>query len=97
MNNKLFVGSLAWGTTNESLQDFFAQIGNVVSARVVFDRQTGRSKGFGFVEFENEADAQRAMQELEGKELDGRPIRISAANPEEKRERRPDNRGPRRF
>jgi hypothetical protein len=50
MNNKLFVGSLAWETTNESLQDFFAQIGNVVSARVVFDRQTGRSKGFGFVD-----------------------------------------------
>ncbi len=96
MNNKLFVGSLAWGTTNESLQDFFAQVGNVVSARVIFDKQSGRSKGFGFVEFENEADAQRAMQELEGKELDGRPIRISAANPEEKREGRND-RGPRRF
>lgn len=96
MNNKLFVGSLAWKTTNESLKEFFETVGKVVSARVVFDRQTGRSKGFGFVEFENEADAEKAMQELEGKDLDGRPIRISKANPEEKRERSGD-RGERRY
>ena len=93
MSKKLFVGSLAWATNDDSLKNFFSQVGNVESARVIFDRQTGRSKGFGFVEFSTEEEAERAMKELEGKDLDGRPIRISEANAEEKRE----SRGPRRF
>jgi cold-inducible RNA-binding protein len=90
MSKKLFIGSLAWETNDESLKNFFSQVGTVESARVIFDRATGRSKGFGFVEFANEEDAKTAMQELEGKELDGRPIRISEANAQEER-------GPKRF
>lgn len=80
MNKKLFVGSLAWETRDESLKDFFSQIGEVESAKVIIDRATNRSKGFGFVEFVNAEDAAKAMEELEGKELEGRPIRISEAN-----------------
>jgi len=80
MNKKLFVGSLAWETRDESLKAFFEQIGEVESAKVIIDRATNRSKGFGFVEFVNAEDAAKAMEELEGKELEGRPIRISEAN-----------------
>jgi cold-inducible RNA-binding protein len=85
MSKKLFVGSLAWATNDESLKNFFSQVGAVESARVIFDRATGRSKGFGFVEFTNEEDANTAMKELDGKDLDGRPIRISEANAQEER------------
>ncbi len=86
---KLFVGSLAWSTTDDSLRDFFATVGNVVTANVVKDRETGRSRGFGFVEMSTEEEAQRAVQELNGKELDGRAISVNEAKPQEPR----DNRG----
>lgn len=79
--NKLFVGSLAWGTTDESLRDHFAACGNVVSAKVITDRESGRSKGFGFVEFETDAEAAAAIDKLNGSELDGRPIAVSEARP----------------
>ena len=85
MATKLFVGSLAWATTDDSLQQFFSQVGAVASARVITDRATGRSKGFGFVEMANDADAQKAIQELNGKELDGRAIVVNEARPMEPR------------
>lgn len=89
----LFIGSLAYATTDDSLRAFFAQIGPVASARVVTDRDSGRSKGFGFVEFENEEDNQKAIAQLDGKELDGRPISVSVARPKEERPRRDFNGG----
>lgn len=80
MSNKLFVGGLAWGTNEEGLTEAFERYGNVVEAKVITDRDTGRSRGFGFVTFENAGDAAKAMQELDGAELDGRAIRVSEAN-----------------
>jgi len=87
----LFIGSLAYATTDESLKAFFETIGEVTSARVVTDRETGRSKGFGFVEFAEDAHNQKAIDELNGKELDGRPINVSLARPKEDRPRRDFN------
>lgn len=84
----LFIGSLAYATTDDSLKAFFEQIGEVESARVVMDRDSGRSRGFGFVEFKDEANNQKAVDELNGKELDGRAINVSLARPKEDRPRR---------
>ncbi len=83
----LFIGSLAYATTDESLEAFFATIGPVKSARVITDRDTNRSKGFGFVEFEDEANNQKALDELNGKELDGRAINVTVARPREDKPR----------
>lgn len=85
MATKLFVGSLAWATTNDSLKDFFSEAGDVVSANVITDRESGRSKGFGFVEMSSEEEAKKAIDELNGKELDGRPIVVNEARPREDR------------
>lgn len=85
MNNKLFVGSLSWNTTDQMLQDFFAQVGTVTSAKVITDRETNRSRGFGFVEFATPEEAQKAVAELNDKELDGRKIHVSEAKPQENR------------
>jgi RNA recognition motif-containing protein len=85
MANKLFIGSLAWGTTDDSLSDFFASAGTVVSANVIKDRETGRSKGFGFVEMSTDEEAKEAIAKLDGKELDGRPIVVNEARPREER------------
>ena len=84
----LFIGSLAYATTDDTLNAFFAQIGTVTSARVITDRDSGRSKGFGFVEFENDSDNQKAVDQLDGKELDGRAISVGLARPKEDRPRR---------
>lgn len=83
----LFVGSLAYATTDDSLKAHFEQIGPVASARVITDRDTGRSKGFGFVEYQEESDNQKAVDQLNGKELDGRSINVSLAKPKEDRPR----------
>ncbi len=88
MATKLFVGSLSYNTTDDSLQAFFAQAGNVVSAKVIMDRDTNRSKGFGFVEMSTEEEAKAAVAQFDGKELDGRQIAVSEARPQENRERR---------
>lgn len=85
--NKLFVGSLPWSITNDTLKELFAQYGEIVEAIVITDRSTGRSKGFGFVTFKNEADAQKAL-EMSGKEVEGRPIVVNVAKPREDRPRR---------
>lgn len=83
----LFVGSLAYATTDDTLNAFFATIGPVTSARVITDRDSGRSKGFGFVEFEDEENNQKAVDQLDGKELDGRTIAVSIARPREDKPR----------
>jgi RNA-binding proteins (RRM domain) len=83
MQQNLFVGSLAYATTDDSLKEFFETIGEVKSARVVTDRDTNRSRGFGFVEFEDSANNQKAVDELNGKTLDGREITVSIARPKE--------------
>jgi cold-inducible RNA-binding protein len=84
----LFIGSLAYATNDDSLKAFFEAIGPVSSARVITDRDSGRSKGFGFVEFENDDDNQKAVDQLNGKELDGRAINVSLARPKEDRPQR---------
>ena len=89
----LFIGSLAYSTTDDTLKAHFEQIGEVVSARVITDRDSGRSKGFGFVEMANEADNQKAVDQLDGKELDGRAISVGLARPKEDRPRRDFNGG----
>ncbi len=85
MSTKLFVGSLAWATTDDSLQQFFAQAGTVVSASVIRDKMSGRSKGFAFVEYATEEEAKNALDTLNGQELDGRAIVVSEARPREER------------
>lgn len=91
---KLFVGNLSWKVSEQSLRQFFETIGPVASAKVVTDQMTGKSKGFGFVEYENPEDALVAVRELGEKELDGRQIRVSEAQ-ERPRERTFERRGPR--
>ncbi|MFZ2494920.1 MAG: RNA-binding protein [Candidatus Saccharimonadales bacterium] len=85
---KLFVGSLAWATTDDSLQAHFASCGTVASAKVVTDRDSGRSRGFGFVEYENDAEADAAVEKLNNSELDGRTITVNEARPREDKPRR---------
>lgn len=82
---KLFVGSLSYGVNDDQLRDFFAQIGEVVSAKVIMDRDSGRSKGFAFVEMASDEDAKKAIAQLDGKELDGRPVAVNEARPREDR------------
>ena len=91
---KLFVGKLSYDTTNDTLQALFAKYGKVVSAQVIMDRDTNRSKGFGFVEMEDQAAAQAAINALDGNELEGRTIVVNVAKP---REDRPQNIGGRGF
>ena len=84
----LFVGSLAYATTDDSLKAFFEQIGEVERAMVAKERETGRSRGFGFVTFVDEANNQKAVDLLNGKELDGRAITVTVARPREDKPRR---------
>ncbi|CAH9088160.1 unnamed protein product [Cuscuta europaea] len=79
-SSKVFVGGISWNTNDASLQDNFGQYGRVVEARVITDRETGRSRGFGFVTFENAEEASAAIQALDGRLLDGRTIRVNYAN-----------------
>ena len=87
MATKLFVGSLSWNVNDDQLKDFFADAGNVVTATVIMDRETNRSKGFGFVEMSNDDEAKAAIDQLNGKELDGRAVTVSEARPREERPR----------
>lgn len=89
MANKLFVGGLSWDTTDASLNQFFAQAGTVVSASVVTDRYTGKSRGFGFIEMSTDEEAEKAKQTLNGQTLDGRAVAVNDARPQERRD---DNR-----
>ena len=92
MATKLYVGNLSYSTTDDSLRDAFAQAGTVVSATVLTDRMSGRSRGFGFVEME-EADSAKAIEMWNGKELDGRKLRVNEARPMAERPPRRFDRG----
>ena len=81
MNKKLYVGGLSYSTTEAGLKDAFSQAGSVVSAIVIMDKMTGRSKGFGFVEMSTEEEAQAAIDLWNDKELDGRAIKVNEARP----------------
>ena len=85
MGNKLYVGNLAYSVRDESLQTAFGQFGTVTSAKVMMDRETGRSKGFGFVEMGSDAEAQAAVNGMNGQALDGRPLVVNEARPREER------------
>ena len=85
MENKLYVGNLAYSVRDESLHDAFSQFGTVSSAKVMMDRETGRSKGFGFVEMSSPAEAQAAMNAMNGQPLEGRAIVVNEARPREER------------
>jgi RNA recognition motif-containing protein len=84
----IYVGNLPYSTSNDDLQDMFAQFGNVTSANVIQDKFTGRSKGFGFVEMSDNGEAQSAIADLNGKDVDGRPLTVNEARPREDRPRR---------
>ncbi|MFW2389780.1 MAG: RNA recognition motif domain-containing protein [Polyangiales bacterium] len=92
MSKKLFVGGLSWNTNDSELQQAFEACGTVVEAKVITDRETGRSRGFGFVTFEDEQAATRAVEELNNTMLDGRTIRVDKANDRPRNDRRSDNR-----
>lgn len=81
MAKKLYVGSLSYNTTDEKLREHFAQAGTVESATVIMDKFSGRSKGFGFVEMASDEEAQKAVDTLNGKELDGRALVVNEARP----------------
>ncbi|HET6622617.1 MAG TPA: RNA-binding protein [Candidatus Saccharimonadales bacterium] len=83
VSKKLFIGSLAWATTDDSLKAHFEQCGDVASAKVITDRESGRSRGFGFVEFDDDKAADTAVEKLNGSDLDGRSINVSEARPRE--------------
>lgn len=85
MATKLFVGSLPWAVDDQGLEDLFKGFGDVLSAKVIMDRETGRSKGFGFVEFEDDGAAKAAMDKLNGSDLQGRTIVVNEARPLEPR------------
>jgi RNA recognition motif-containing protein len=88
VEKKLYVGNLSYSTTDSGLETLFATVGKVLSASVVMDRETGRSKGFGFVEMADQAGAQAAVDQLNGKELDGRTIKVAEAKPRAPRDDR---------
>ncbi len=83
--NKLYVGNLAYSVTEEELGNIFSEAGNVKSVTIITDRETGRSKGFGFVEMETDAEAQSAINMFHGQELGRRPLTVNVARPREER------------
>ena len=85
MSSKLYVGNLSFETGEADLQELFASQGEVVSANLITDRDTGRSRGFGFVEMAKDEDAQKAIQNLDGQDLQGRNLKVNMAKPRENR------------
>jgi RNA recognition motif-containing protein len=85
MGKKLYVGNLTYGVTDSTLEQMFAPHGTVQSAQVIMDRDTGRSKGFGFVEMGSDQEAQAAIRAMNGKEVDGRALTVNEAKPREDR------------
>lgn len=79
MSKKLFVGGLAWGTTDQGLREAFERFGPVADAKVIMDRETGRSRGFGFVTFDDPGHADTAVSGMDGQQLDGRTVRVNEA------------------
>ena len=99
MAHKLYVGGLPYATTEDELRAAFAQFGTVISAAIIKDKMTGRSKGFGFVEMSSEAEAKQAIDTMHGKDFGGRPLTVSEARPLENRPPRTggNDRGPRNW
>lgn len=89
----LYVGNVSYQSTDESLANAFSQAGTVVSAKIVMDKFTGRSRGFAFVEMSSPEEAQKAIDMLDGKDLDGRPLKVNIARPKEDRPPRRDYNG----
>lgn len=85
MSTKLYVGNLSFDTSSQDLETMFAQAGTVQSASIVEDRDTGRSRGFGFVEMSSKEEAQTAIASFDGKDLDGRNLKVNEAKPRENR------------
>ena len=85
MSTKLYVGNLSFNTSSQDLETMFAEAGTVQSANIVEDRDTGRSRGFGFVEMSSKEEAQTAISTLDGKEVDGRSLKVNEAKPRENR------------
>lgn len=81
MENKLFVGNLPWSVDDSALQGMFEEYGEVTSARVMTERDTGRSRGFGFVEFADAGSAQKAIEAMDGKDVEGRALTVNVARP----------------
>jgi RNA recognition motif-containing protein len=88
MQNKLFVGNLSWNLDDKGLLDLFSEVGEVVEAKVIVDKMNNRSKGFGFVTMATEELAQKAIEELNEKEVDGRNLNVSIARPPKERDSR---------
>jgi len=84
MTKKLYIGNLPFSTTEDDLSDLFAEVGNVESARIITDRDTGRSRGFGFVEMSDE-DAEKAIERFNGTDMSGRPLTVNEARPQTNR------------
>lgn len=97
MKNKLFIGSLSYDSTEDSLREYFATVGEVTEAVIISDRDTGRSKGFGFVTMSSDEEAQKAIEQLDGTSLDGREIAVSIARPKEERPAHGNDGGRRSF
>jgi len=93
MAKKLYVGGLSYNTTEDALKELFSQAGAVETVNIIIDKMSGRSKGFGFVEMSSDEEAQKAIEILNGKELDGRTLTVNEARPMESRPRRDFDRG----
>ncbi len=85
MESKLYVGNLSYNVTEDQLRELFSQAGQIKDVALITDRQTGRSKGFGFVEFATQAEAEKAIEMFNNHELDGRPLTVNVARPREER------------
>jgi RNA recognition motif-containing protein len=88
-NVNIYVGNLAYGVTEEQLREAFGQFGEVENVSIIMDRMTGRSKGFGFVEMQDNSEAEAAIRELNEQPIGGRAVRVNEARPREERPRRP--------
>ncbi len=82
---KLYVGNISFSTTEQDLEDMFGEVGTVQSANIITDRDTGRSRGFGFVELSSQEEGQNAIEQFDGKEVDGRALKVNEAKPRENR------------
>lgn len=89
---QIYVGNMSYGTTEDNLKELFSEFGEVSSVKIITDRETGRAKGFGFIAMDDNTQAQAAIDELNGKEFDGRTLRINEARPREEKPRREFNR-----
>jgi len=97
MAKKIYVGNMSYTTTKEQIQELFAQYGQVTSVALITDRDTGRAKGFGFVEMATDDAAAQAIAALDGKEYDGRKLKVNEARPKSDEGRGGGGRGPRRY